>query len=163
MREPKYAEALCSSFGMHAPMKTFIGHQAPVCPHPQPQLCLGICACAVRHAGWEASKVVPDMVLYCQKASEDAGHSDPGPRVLMLELLTVGGGKDLGGGVADGAVFFSSKKRVWLRAFVVCLVFLGGRVVFLAKTARFVRGMGGVVLVRVLLSLCPPACPPSPS
>lgn len=91
MREPKHAEALCSSFDMHAPMKTFIGHQAPVCPHPQPQLCLGTCACAVRHAGWEASKVVPDMVLYCQKASEDAGHSDPGPRVLMLELLTVGG------------------------------------------------------------------------
>ncbi|CBJ31043.1 conserved unknown protein [Ectocarpus siliculosus] len=53
------------------------------------QLCLGVCACAVRHSGWDSSKVVPDMVMYCQKASEDAGHGDPGPRVLMLELLTV--------------------------------------------------------------------------
>ncbi|CAN0366375.1 unnamed protein product, partial [Laminaria digitata] len=53
------------------------------------QLCLGICACAVRHAGWEASKVLPDMVMYCQKESGDRGHGDPGPRVLMLELLTV--------------------------------------------------------------------------
>lgn len=32
------------------------------------------------------------MVMYCQKASEDAGHSDSGPRVLMLELLTVSWG-----------------------------------------------------------------------
>ena len=54
------------------------------------QLCLGICACAVRHAGWEASKVLPDMVMYCQKQSGDRGHGDPGPRVLMLELLKVG-------------------------------------------------------------------------
>lgn len=37
--------------------------------------------------------MVPDLVQYCQKASEDAlarGDLGPGPRVLMLELLTVG-------------------------------------------------------------------------
>eukprot|EP00904_Undaria_pinnatifida_P009295 jgi/Undpi1/5496/HiC_scaffold_2.g00775.m1 len=39
--------------------------------------------------GWEASKVLPDMVMYCQKESGERGHGDPGPRVLMLELLTV--------------------------------------------------------------------------
>ena len=49
----------------------------------------------MRHAGWEASKVVPDMVLYCQKASVDAGPNDAGPRILMLELLTVGGDGNL--------------------------------------------------------------------
>lgn len=53
------------------------------------QLCLGICACAVRNTGWEAAKVLPDLVFYCRKASGEAGHGDFGPRILMLELLTV--------------------------------------------------------------------------
>lgn len=53
------------------------------------KLCLGICACAVRHVGWKSSKVLPDMVSYCHQASADAGPTDFGPRLLMLEILTV--------------------------------------------------------------------------
>lgn len=60
--------------------------------------------------GWDAAKVLPDMIVYCQKASGDAGHGDPGPRVLMLELLTVRAAVKMGVGWRGVGIAFCMPK-----------------------------------------------------
>ncbi|CAM9305603.1 unnamed protein product, partial [Discosporangium mesarthrocarpum] len=53
------------------------------------QLCLGICACSIRHTGWHASKILPDLLQFCHEAAEAGTPDSLGPRMLALELLTV--------------------------------------------------------------------------